>query len=109
LQRRDRLYRGDRPAVNLQDRIAIAIDDGLATGATMTAAILAIERQQPAQIVVAVPIAASGALEEIRTLVNLVVCPMVPESFSSIGSWYEDFSQTTDAQVCAALSESIDL
>lgn len=109
LQRRDRVYRGERPPVNLQDRIAIVVDDGLATGATMKAAILAIERQQPAQIVVAIPIAFRGALEEIRTLVNLVICLMVPEPFSAIGSWYEDFSQTTDDLVCAALAESSDL
>jgi putative phosphoribosyl transferase len=103
LQRRDRVYRGDRSAVDLDDRIVIVVDDGLATGATMEAAIQAIRLQQPAQIVVAVPIAFRGVVDELRDTVDLLVCLMMPAPFYAIGSWYENFAQTTDAQVCALL------
>ena len=88
LQRRDRIYRGDRPDVNLHDRIAIVVDDGLATGATMRAAIETIQLQQPAQIVVAVPVAFQVAVDELRDIVDLVVCLMMPENFYAIGTWY---------------------
>jgi putative phosphoribosyl transferase len=106
LQRRDRVYRGDRPPVDLQSRIVILVDDGLATGATMRSAIASIEQQQPEQIVVAVPVAAQSTVEEFSNLVDRVVCLMMPQPFYAIGSWYENFDQTTDAQVCAALSDS---
>jgi putative phosphoribosyl transferase len=107
LQRRNLAYRGDRPPLDLRDRIAIVVDDGLATGATMRAAIQAIQLQHPAQIVVAVPVAFGDAVAELLDTVDLFVCLMIPVRFYAIGSWYEDFSQTTDAQVCAALSDSI--
>jgi putative phosphoribosyl transferase len=107
LQRRDLVYRGDRPPVNLQDRIAIVVDDGLATGATMRSAIQAIQLQRPAQIVVAVPVAFRDAVTELLDTVDLFVCLMMPAPFYAIGSWYEDFTQTTDAQVCAALADSL--
>jgi putative phosphoribosyl transferase len=106
LQRRDRVYRGDRPAVDLHERIVILVDDGLATGATMRAAIAAISQQQPAQIVIAVPVAARNTVDELGELVDRVVCLMMPQPFYAIGSWYENFDQTTDAQVCEALSDS---
>jgi putative phosphoribosyl transferase len=106
LQRRDRTYRGDRAAIDLRDRIAIVVDDGLATGATMKAAIEAIRYQQPAQIAIAVPVAFQGAIEELRASVDRIVCLITPEPFEAIGCWYEDFSQTTDAEVCAALQGS---
>lgn len=109
LQRRDRVYRGDRPAVDLQERIVILVDDGLATGATMRSAIAAIEQCKPAQIVIAVPVAARSTVDEFRELVDRVVCLMMPQPFYAIGSWYENFGQTTDAQVCAALSDSFNL
>jgi putative phosphoribosyl transferase len=108
LQRRDRLYRGDRPVVNLHERIAILVDDGLATGATMRSAIEAIELQHPAQIVVAVPVGASETVNELRATVDLLVCLMMPDPFYAIGSWYENFAQTTDDEVCAALLDSVD-
>jgi putative phosphoribosyl transferase len=103
LQRRERTYRGDRPAIDLRDRIAIVVDDGLATGATMRAAIQTIRLQQPAQIAIAVPVAFRGTVDELRVSVDRIVCLMMPEPFEAIGGWYEDFTQTTDAEVCAAL------
>lgn len=106
LQRRERVYRGQRPPLDLKDRIAIVVDDGLATGATMKVAIWTIDRQQPQSIVVAVPIASRDALAQIRASVSKTVCLFVPDPFYAIGSWYDDFSQTTDAQVCAALGVS---
>ncbi len=108
LQRRDRVYRGDRAAVDLDDRIVIVVDDGLATGATMTAAIQAIHRQQPAQIIVAVPIAFRAVVDELRDTVNLLICLRMPEPFYAIGTWYENFAQITDAQVCALLDRPDD-
>jgi putative phosphoribosyl transferase len=109
LQRRDLIYRGDRPPINLQDRIAIVVDDGLATGATMRSAIEAIQLQSPAQIVVAVPVAFGDAVDELLDTVDLFVCLMMPAPFYAIGSWYDDFDQTTDAQVCAALLDRTDI
>jgi putative phosphoribosyl transferase len=103
LQRRDRVYRGDRPELDLRERIAIVVDDGLATGATMTAAIQLIGQQQPAQIIVAVPVAFRDVVTQLRDRVDLLVCLMMPEPFYAIGSWYDNFDQTTDAQVCALL------
>jgi putative phosphoribosyl transferase len=107
LQRRDRLYRGNRSVVDLQDRITILVDDGLATGATMIAAIQAIGLQRPAQIVVAVPVAFEGVVDRLRASVDLVVCLMMPTPFYAIGSWYENFAQITDDEVIALLSRSI--
>lgn len=104
LQRRDRVYRGDRPPLDLCDRVAILVDDGLATGATMKAAIAVVRSQNPAQIVVAVPVAFGGTVEELHPTVDLVVCLMVPTPFEAIGSWYENFAQTTDEEVCDALN-----
>jgi putative phosphoribosyl transferase len=106
LHRRDRLYRGDRPPVNLADRIAIVVDDGLATGATMRSAIASIQPQQPAKIIVAVPVAFSRAAEDLLDSIDLFVCLAMPKSMQSIGAWYEDFSQTTDAEVCELLARS---
>lgn len=103
LQRRDRLYRNNRPPLDLHDLIVILVDDGLATGATMRSAIYAIQLQQPAQIIVAVPIAFSGAVDELLEIVDLFVCLIVPKPFYAIGSWYENFTQVTDAEVCALL------
>jgi putative phosphoribosyl transferase len=104
LQRRDRAYRGDRPEIDLHDRVAILVDDGLATGATMKAAIAVVRSQNPAQIVVAVPVAFGGTVEALHPSVDRVVCLMIPISFDAIGSWYENFTQTTDEEVWAALN-----
>jgi predicted phosphoribosyltransferase len=99
LARRERVYRGDRPQPNVRGATVILVDDGLATGATMFAAIKALRQQQPAQIVVAVPTAAPKTCDEMKTQADDVVCAITPEPFHSVGLWYEDFSQTTDEEV----------
>ncbi len=106
LHRRDRLYRGERPPVNVVDRIVILVDDGLATGATMRSAIASIQPQQPAKIIVAVPVAFSRAVDDLIDEIDLLVCLTMPKSMQSIGAWYEDFSQTSDAEVCELLARS---
>lgn len=106
LQRRDRVYRGDRHPVKLQNRIVILVDDGLATGSTMQSAVAAVRSQHPTQIVIAVPIAPDIAIAQLRELVDAIICLKIPHPFYAIGSWYENFDQTTDSQVCAALSDS---
>jgi putative phosphoribosyl transferase len=108
LQRRDQVYRGDRPQPEIQGRTVILVDDGLATGATMQAAIAVVEAQHPAQIVVAVPVAPLEACNELKLKVAEVVCLLMPQPFYAIGLWYEDFSQTTDREVKAFLSEKYD-
>jgi putative phosphoribosyl transferase len=106
LQRREREYRGERPPLNVAARIVILVDDGLATGATMRSAINLIQAQQPAKIIVAVPVAFSPVIDELLNTVDLFVCLMMPKSLHSIGAWYEDFSQTTDAEVSKLLDLS---
>lgn len=99
LARRERAYRGDRPALDVTGKTVLLVDDGLATGATMRAAIEGLRRRSPAHIVVAVPIAAPATCEELRAEVDDVVCAATPEPFHSVGQWYVDFSQTTDEEV----------
>jgi predicted phosphoribosyltransferase len=106
LDRRARDYRGDRPFPQLSGRTVILVDDGLATGSTMRAAVRAVRQQQPAAIVVAVPVAAAETCEELRREADRIVCLRTPEPFSAVGLWYEDFSQTTDAEVRALLAEA---
>jgi putative phosphoribosyl transferase len=106
LHRRERLYRGDRPLIALADRIVILVDDGLATGATMRSAIASIQPQQPAKIIVAVPVAFSRAVDDLLDSIDLLVCLTMPKSMQSIGAWYENFSQTSDAEVCEILARS---
>lgn len=103
LQRRMQAYRGDHPFPVLTHKTVILVDDGMATGATMRAAIQSIRQQKPARIVVAVPVAAREASEEIAREVEELVCPLKPRRFSSVGMWYVDFSQTTDEEVRALL------
>ena len=105
LQRRNLVYRGNRSTVDLRDRVAIVVDDGLATGSTMKAAIEVIKLQQPPQIVVAVPVAFGGVVDELRELVDLFVCLILPVPFKAIGAWYENFDQITDDRVCELLSQ----
>jgi putative phosphoribosyl transferase len=99
LERRERLYRDNRPARSPRDRVAILVDDGLATGSSMRAAVLALRQQQPASIVVAIPVASVEAYETLRSQADEVVCLYTPEPFYAVGLWYEDFSQTTDEEV----------
>jgi erythromycin esterase-like protein/predicted phosphoribosyltransferase len=105
LGRRERVYRGGRPAPDVRGKTVILVDDGLATGATMLAAIRALKQMQPARIVVAVPTASADTCEQLKTEADEVVCAMTPEPFRAVGHWYEDFSQTTDEEVRALLAE----
>lgn len=104
LERRERLYRGDRPPLELGGRIVILVDDGLATGSTMRAAAIAVKQQKPSRSVVAVPVAAPETCEHFRAEVDEVVCAITPEPFRAVGLWYEDFTQTTDDEVHALLA-----
>lgn len=106
LERRELEYRRGRPAPAIEGRTVILIDDGLATGATMRAAAAAIRAQDPARLVVAVPVAARESCEEIGSEVDEIVCTATPEPFYGVGMWYEDFSQTTDEEVRALLDEA---
>jgi len=105
LQRRDRAYRGSRPIPNVRQRTVILVDDGIATGSTIRAAIATLHQQQPEQIVVAVPVAANATCQELKTEVDQVVCLITPEPLQSISLWYENFSQTTDAEVRNLLAQ----
>ena len=99
IARRERLYRGGRPPPDVRGKTIILVDDGLATGATMLAAVKALRQQQPARIVVAVPTAAAETCEQLRKEVDEVICAMTPQPFEAVGRWYEDFTQTTDEEV----------
>jgi putative phosphoribosyl transferase len=99
LREREHNYRGDRPRLNVRGRTVILIDDGLATGATMRAAIRALRKQEPKRLVVAVPVAPPETCHEIEPEVDEIVCWMTPHMFLGVGRWYDDFSQTTDEEV----------
>ena len=99
LRRREQSYRGSRPAPDVKGRVVILVDDGLATGSTMRAAVRAVKQMQPARVVVAVPVAAESTRDDIGEEVDEIVCSVPPEPFLAVGRWYEDFSQTTDEEV----------
>jgi putative phosphoribosyl transferase len=105
LQRREHRYRGDSPVPEVRDHTVILIDDGLATGASMRAAIAGLRAQNPERIVVAVPTAAPEICEALATEVDEIVCAITPEPFLGVGRWYEDFSQTTDEGVWLFLQD----
>lgn len=104
LERRDVLYRGGRRPVVVRDRMVILVDDGLATGSTMQAAILALRQHAPARLVVAVPVGARDTCERLSRIADEVVCVSMPEPFSAVGLWYEEFAQTTDDEVTRLLA-----
>jgi predicted phosphoribosyltransferase len=99
LDRREQAYRGERPTPDLRGKHVILVDDGLATGSSMRAAIGTVRTQSPARIIVAVPVAARETCEELKREVEELVCLRTPEPFSAVGLWYEDFSQTSDEEV----------
>jgi putative phosphoribosyl transferase len=105
LDRREREYRSGVPPVALTGRVVVLVDDGLATGSTMMAAIQAVRTQAPARIVVAVPVGAAAACARTAAVADEVVCARTPEPFSAVGEWYRDFSQTSDDEVRALLAD----
>jgi len=106
VQRRERLYRADRPASEVRGRTIILVDDGMATGATMRAAVAALRQRQPARLVIAVPVAASATCEELASEVDELVCLIRPKTLFAVGFWYEHFTQTTDEQVRDLLGQA---
>ncbi len=109
LERRERLYHGDRPRPDVHGRTVILVDDGLATGSTMLAAVRALRIQQPARIVVAVPTGSPDTCEQMRNVADDVVCATTPQPFRAVGLWYRDFSQTTDDEVRELLARAHDM
>jgi putative phosphoribosyl transferase len=105
LRRRERIYRDDRPIPEVHDRCVILIDDGLATGATMQAAIAALRQQKPSEILVAIPVAPPDTVASLQQQADAVICPAMPEPFFGVGVWYADFAQVTDAEVRELLGE----
>jgi putative phosphoribosyl transferase len=105
LERRETAYRKGMSLPSLADRIVILVDDGLATGSTMRAAVQAVKQQRPARVIVAVPVGARETCDELGALADEVICTRMPEPFSAVGQWYLDFNQTTDEEVKALLSE----
>jgi predicted phosphoribosyltransferase len=106
LERRERAYRGGRPPLEVEGRTVILVDDGVATGASMRAAVAALRQRGPKRLVVAVPVAAEAIREGLAREVDEMVCVRTPEPFLAVGLWYEDFSETTDEEVRAALEEA---
>jgi erythromycin esterase-like protein/predicted phosphoribosyltransferase len=106
LARRERNYRGERPPPELAGRTVILVDDGLATGSTMLAAVRAVKQERPARVVVAVPVAPQEVCAALRSEADEVACLLTPAAFQSVGTWYDDFSQTSDEEVRALLQRS---
>ena len=99
LQRRERLYRGDRSTPSVRGRTVILVDDGMATGSSMRAAAIAVRQMQPSKLIVAVPVAARQTCDDFKDEVDEVICALTPEPFMAVGTWYSDFSQTNDDEV----------
>jgi len=106
VERRERLYRGGRPALDLKERTAILVDDGLATGSTMLAAVAFARKRLAKRIVMAVPVASVEAVEKLREKVDECICLATPDPFFSVGDWYRNFLPTEDAEVLKLLEES---
>jgi predicted phosphoribosyltransferase len=107
LDRRERAYRNDRSPAEVQGRTVIVVDDGLATGSSMRAAVAALGRMDPAHVVVAVPTAPRTVVEEMAAVVDDVVAVSTPRYFEAVGQWYDDFSQTTDDEVRRLLDDAV--
>jgi putative phosphoribosyl transferase len=106
VQRREHLYRGDRPAPDLRNRTVILADDGLATGSTMLAAVKCVSSLQPSAVIVAVPVGSQQACAHLREWSDQCVCLATPHPFRAVGEWYEEFAQTTDAEVRGLLAQA---
>ena len=106
LERRELAYRGERPAPDLENKIVILIDDGLATGSTMRAGAQAVRAQRPARVVIAVPVGAPQTCAELAPVADEVICARMPEPFSAVGQWYVNFDQTEDDEVRELLQKS---
>jgi putative phosphoribosyl transferase len=106
VEERERLFRGGYPAPDPEGAIAIAIDDGIATGSTMRASIDALRQMSPARVVVAVPVASPDVCEEFEQIADEVVCLATEQPFGAVGMWYEDFDQTTDQEVIDLLAKA---
>jgi len=104
LDRRETVYRGGEPPLDVRGKTVILVDDGLATGSSMRAAILALRRLEPARIVVAVPVAPAATCRDLESVADRVVCTETPEPFQAVGVWYDDFEQTTDREVRDSLA-----
>jgi predicted phosphoribosyltransferase len=106
LARRERAYRGERPRPDVRGKTVVIVDDGLATGATMRAAVLALRRLAPAHLVVAVPVGAAESCAALRQTADACVCVVEPGMLDGVGRWYDDFSQTSDGEVRACLDDA---
>jgi len=106
LERREQMYRAGREPLNVAGKTVILIDDGLATGSTMRAAVQALRLSNAQKIVVAVPVGAAATCENLRSEADQVVCAEAPEDFTAVGRWYVDFTQTTDEEVCELLNRA---
>jgi putative phosphoribosyl transferase len=106
LARRERAYRAGREPLDVSGRLAILVDDGLATGSTMRAAVAGLRKRRPSRVVVGVPIAAPSTCEDLAPEVDDIVCAVTPDPFLAVGRWYEDFSQTTDDEVRELLEQA---
>ena len=106
MRRREQVYRGDRLLPNLSGRTVIVVDDGLATGATMRAAIAGVRAHEPAEIVAAVPTAAAETCADLQDEADTVICAETPQPFFGVGAWYHNFSQTTDEEVRELLEKA---
>jgi putative phosphoribosyl transferase len=106
LARREALYRGSKPPVDVRGRTVIVVDDGLATGSTMRAAVAALRQRDPARLIVAVPVGAEDTCQQLRSEADEVVCPSTPSPFRAVGLWYQEFPQTSDDEVHRLLEDA---
>ena len=106
LERRERAYREGRPPLDLRGRVVVLIDDGLATGSTMKAAVRAARAHGPAKVIVAVPVGSPDTCRECAAIADEIICARAPEHFAAVGQWYDDFRQTTDEEVRALLHDA---